>query len=606
MPHNPYLFQYYCLVIFTVLLFGGAFFIKALRTPQKVIGVILLFLPILYFYWIIDIHIVDIPYIDDYDLLQSIYDLTRDSNLLSKIKALFLQVNQHRFAYERIVMWLILKINGAENIRQQIIAGNFFLLGVLFVFYKVLKNEGISWYYLIPISFLYFNLVYYENAHWGIASIQNTSIIFFALLSLYKIGSERRSDWWIALGSAVLLTFISGNGILIWIIGALMLLLKKRYRNLAIWGGTAALVLLFYFLFDYHFINASGDSPFKHPIYNLSFFLLFLGNILLLDEPHPMNFAHHPDLVACVILGGCISIVFFVWALRTLLITGINRTTSVISGGFLFVMGTAAMLVFSRPITMYATLSDGLLSRRYMIFGMLVVVVTYMAIIVMLKKQRKFLITTGVLSLIISVAINFSSYFMHVSKLRNQYEVLSLDSFYWKNYGMMMSFGDRFGEKLFWNHPTRMTTLIDNLAKSGIYSLPNTTYPVVSSKFQGAKVDSVAFSGKITVGKTLRHNYWLGKNTDYHNLSYLRTDDTKLIPHYFQLRSSTHLFLLPAIPVANKWRDFLSKRTYYDNVYQYSFYGNKFYPGSYDLFIVGKEKGDGRWKAISRGDKLKL
>jgi hypothetical protein len=603
---DPYLFQYYSLVLLTALLFGATFFVRTLQPAQKYIGAILALLPVAYFYWIINVHIVDIPYIDDYDLLENIYALTLDLSLADKIKVLFSQINQHRFAYERIVMWLILKVNGAESIRQQILIGNTFLLGTMFLFYRVFKREGISWFYMIPVCFVFFSLVYYENANWGIASIQNSSLIFFVLLSFYLIGSEKKNSFWLSLGSALLVTFVSGSGLLVWVIGGLILLLQKRYRDVTIWSAAAVLVILFYFLYDYHFIQRTGDSVFVHPIYNLSFFLLFIGNVLYLDKPHPMIFQHYPDLVACVILGAGIMMVFCGWVFRTWFITGITRTACFIIGAFLFVMGNAAMLVLSRPINLYATTADGLISRRYMIFGVVILIAAYMALVLISKKYKKITIATGISAMLVALVIHFVSYFMSVSQLRRQYEALSLDSFYWKNYGMMMSYGDRFGEKLFWNDPIRMTKLIANLDSSGIYSLPKTSYPVVSSKFQGVLADSAVFSGKFASYTTLKYNYWLDKITDYLTVSYRRTKESRLTPYYFQLKSPSHLFILPALPVANSGKNFLQKRTYYGETYQFSAFTNKFRPGSYEVFVVGKDTGSGRWKSQFTGKSVKL
>jgi len=603
---DPSLFLYYSVVLCLSIFFAITFFVKALRPIQKYVGFILLLVPLSYFYWIIDIHILNVPFTDDYDLLESILNITSDISFLDKIKVLFSQINQHRFAYERIVMWLILIINGAESIQLQIVVGNLFLLGILFLFFQILKREGISWYFIIPISFMLFNLVYYENANWGIAAIQNTSLIFFAFLSAYALGTASKKSWYWAIAAAIIASFTSGSGLLTWFIGIAILVVQQRYRNLAVWICTATGIFLFYFLFDYHIIDSAAESPLKHPIYNLSFLLAFWGNVLYLDKPHPIISGNYYDVAACVALGFFIGIVFIGWIIKTFKNFKVSKSAAFISGAFMFSMGTGAMLVLSRPIAFYVTYGGELLSRRYMIFGAVLVITAYMALIIVLKHSKKIGVFVGVSAMLLAIALNFFSYFTSIAQLRRQHDTLSLDPHYWRHYGMMMSFGDRFGEKLFWNHPTRMTNLIRNLESSGIYKLPETNFPVISSQ---VKQDTVqAKIGKFYFSNELKYNYWLSKESNFIQLHYSTLVDPDFQPSYFQLRSTAHLFILPAFPSPNTLNDFLSKKTYYSNRYDFSFFANKFVPGSYEVWIVGK-KGTGEkgvWESKFSGQKIQM
>jgi hypothetical protein len=602
---DPYLFEYYSVVLLLALLFAGSFFVGILKPLQRFSAILLLIIPALYFYLIIDEHILNVPYIDDYDLLESIHNLTRESSFLDKIKVLFSQINQHRFAYERVVMWLILVITGSENIKLQIIIGNAFLLGILYLFFRVLKKESISWYFLIPVNFFLFNLVYYENANWGIAAIQNTSLLFFAFLCAYSLGSTEKKSWYVAIAAALLATFTSGSGLLTWIIGFVILLFQKKFKSLGIWITLSLAVFFFYFLFDYHVIPSSGQSFLKHPLYNLSFLLAFWGNALYLEKPHPTLSGNYYDIAACVALGAAIGLVFLSWLLRWFQKKQSDKTDYFLLGSMMFAMGTGAMLVMSRPIDFYVTYGGELFSRRYMIFGVTLLIAAYCGLVILTKKYRNAGNFILVSAMVFAIGLNFTSYFMSLPYLRKQYEQLSLDRFYWNKYTMLLSFGDYFGDKLFWNHPTRMKNLVSDLASTGIYTFPAENFPAEAKNRSGDSTRRT--EGKFEKFSETKNN-WLGKPSRNIHLTYFGSENSQFTAGYFQLRSKKHLFVLPALPIANTLQNFIFQRKYYSNEFRYAFFANKFLPGTYQVWVVGRETADpkSRWKSGFTGTTITL
>lgn len=602
---DPYLFEYYSVVLLLIILLGSSFYIKRIRPLQSFFGILLILIPVSYFYWSVNTHIVNIPFTDDYNLLQSLYDLTHKEGLLDKTKALFSQINQHRFAYERIVMWLILIVTGSENITFQIVVGNMFLIGIGYLFYKTLKREGISWYAMIPIAFMLFNLVYYENANWGIAAIQNTSLIFFVLLSVYALGSNGSGNWYLALIVALVASFTSGSGLLVWLIGGIIMIFQKKFKKLLVWACIAIIVYLFYFLFDYQIIGSSGNG--LHILYSFLFLLAFWGNALFLDKAHPLISGHYYDLAACVALGVAIGFVSCFWFVRFIKQCH-NKTSVFVTGSFLFLMGTGAMLVLSRPIDFYVTSGGEVLSRRYMIFGVALLITAYTALIILLKPYRTLTLVIYVSAMTLAVGLNFVSYFMSASQLRRQTETLSLDPFYWRNYGMLMSFGSNFNEKLFWNHPTQMTRLINDLESSRIYSLPDIPLPLVSNQLSGISAEKESFSGSIHYVNEQKFHPWTNKYVDHFSLAYSGSSDSDFSVLYFQLKSKDHLFVLPAYPIVNNLSNFLISRTYYSNQREYSSYSQKFARGNYEVWVVGTHKSSNRqkWKAQFTGRQIQL
>lgn len=337
---------------------------------SRYVWIAILVIPIVYFYAIIFSYTNNIPYKDDYVLLESVFKMDTANSFADFLKSFLQQVNQHRFGFERTVMWLIYKISGNENIKVQIIIGNLFLLGILYLLYNQFKNLKLSLAYFTPIPLILFNLTYFENAMWGIAAIQNTPIIFFALLTVHFLVNPKNSSFLWAIIAATTTLFTSGNGISIWLVGILILVIQRRWKNLGIWLISTLLLFSFYFLYDYEMIPSERTNLVKHPFLNIQYILAFWGNVFFQNIPHPDVGSRYIDIFFCVLTGVFLFIVMIglFWRIFK---TSLNENTDVflIFGGMAFLACTGLMLVFSRPLEVSILHGGEVLSRRYMIFG---------------------------------------------------------------------------------------------------------------------------------------------------------------------------------------------------------------------------------------------
>ncbi|TKT92156.1 hypothetical protein FDK13_11990 [Dyadobacter frigoris] len=584
------------------LLFGLTFLSKSLQKFRDFLGLGLIIVPVGYFYIILSAHVINVPYEDDYNLLETIYNLKNGSGFTNTAKILFEQVNQHRFAFERIVMLIMVFFTGTVDIKLQVMLGNLFMLGILYLFFLTFKKEKVSWYYFIPVPYILFNLVYFENAIWGIAAIQNTPLLFFAMLTVYFIGKPDKRSWIFAVLAAIVTMFISGSGMLTWIIGGVILLFQKRYKLLAQWIGIAIVFILFYFLFDYQFVSTGHGKVWEHPIFNLIFIFGFWGNALYLDIPHPLTPVFYKDMVLCVFLGMGIFAVFLGWITRMFLNKNMPWTNWFLLGAFMFLMGTGAMFIVSRPSGNFLMYGGNIFSRRYMIFGVVLLAIAYVGLILIVKNYKNISLSVFVLSLVGCLALNFVSYFYSIRSVREQHEKLSLDAYYWKNYNTLLSVGFNYGDKPFWNHPTKMKNLINNLEKQGLLHLYETDkLPPANRLIQETeKVDE--YAPKLNIQLSIRNN------DDNMPIRYIKFETKKRMhpkPAYFVLVSDQYTNLLPAIPVPNSLSDFLKKRTYYGEKYSYSFYKRKVPKGKFDIWILsGGEKDSGKWESRYTREKI--
>lgn len=582
---NPYLFEYFGLVLLLLLLFGISFFWKKSQIIRAILGIGLILLPILYFYLILDIHSVNIPYTDDFALLETIAKFQREPDFLEKTKLFFEQVNQHRFAFERAVMLLMVFFTGTINIKLQILLGNLFLLGILYLFYRTIQKEKVSWYYFIPVPYILFNLIYYENAIWGIAALQNTPLIFFAFLTFYGLNRGDTVGWVLGIFMALIATFVSGTGMLAFIIGAIILIFQKRFNLVLVWTAIAAGVILFYFLFDYTFIESDSKSVLAHPIFNSLLMQGFVGNVLYLDSPHPPMTSFYPDMLACVILGFGIGLIFLLWALRFFFITKKSLGNYwFLLGAFLFLLGTGAMFVLSRPSNNYFMLGGNIFSRRYMIFGVVSVVTAYVGLVILAKRIPLFQKGVLFMGMVSFIGLNFYSYFTSLIQLRSQREELQLDAYYFKNYSTFLTTGLKFEDIPFWNHPTRMKELVAMIESDGISNFyASDRFPDANSLLTRTTKNRQPFGSSVDANVGYRIGYF---NRPAEYIHFYTSMENGQKPAYFLLASDKYTLLLPAIPKVNSWKDFILTRSYYKNIYHYGQFRTKFPSDIYQVWIV--------------------
>lgn len=599
---NPHLFEYYTIVILTLVLFGATFFEGRIQSWRKWLGIALMLMPVLYFFILFDAHAINIPFTDDFNLLETVLQLRKKEGFSDKIKLLFEQVNQHRFGFERVVMLIMVWITGTVNVKLQIFIGNLFLFGIGWLLFISLKKESISWYFFIPVPFLLFNLIFFENAYWGIAALQNTPLLFFAFLTAYGLARQDGKGMWIALIAAVLTTFTSGSGMLTWIIGVLLLAFQRRWQWLAGWVLAAVAILSFYFFFDYLIIPAAGESVFAHPVFNAIFVMAFWGNALFLDVRHPLVPSFHPDLIWCVMLGAGIALIFAVWGVRLLLNRKQTWSDWFLGGSMMFALGTGAMFVISRPINDYVMRGGTVFSRRYMIFGVVLLATCYVFLIVLAKNSEIWKKRISIIATVVFIALNFVSYFLSIVQIRRLHDELAIDSYFWKNYNTLLSVGDNFTDIPFWNHPTRMKNLIKDLEAEGLtdfyqfYNLPSHRQLLGgnTSKIGRSKAEFDATSQYRNGGYNIRakyFNFWL------------RPVERMQEPVYFVLESPAYNIVLPAVPVPHQFPDFLRSTSYYSNNFQYSLFKPKLPQGTYRAWYMARDV-SGKWQPEYTGKKV--
>ncbi|MFD2933871.1 hypothetical protein [Spirosoma flavum] len=196
---------------------------------------VLLVIPILIFGLVWQQYAVNIPKWDDHALRAFLFYSDQDPTFTGKIYQLFKQHNEHRIVYDRLITTLDYWLFGKLNYVHLMLVGNLSLVGLLVVFMAVLRRSqpgraSQSVMYALPIALLLFNLSQWENMFWGMASLQNFSVVLWVIAAFYFLSYTNK--WGLAFVAGVLATLTSGNGLMVWPIGFVLIALQlTRYRS---------------------------------------------------------------------------------------------------------------------------------------------------------------------------------------------------------------------------------------------------------------------------------------------------------------------------------------------------------------------------------------
>lgn len=460
---------------------------------RSVAGVLLL-IPIVAFWFVWNQYAVNVPKWDDHVLRAFLFNLDNETSVSGKIYQFFKQHNEHRIVYDRVVTWVDFSLFGKLSYRHLTIVGNLSLLGILVIFGNVLgrsiAGSGKDYltnglFYLAPVAFLLLNLSHWENMFWGMASLQNFTVMLWVFWSIYLLAFTERI--WPAFLLAIAATLTSGNGLLVWPIGFAILLVqflseKRPYRwALLIWAvGAIGLITLYFY--DY-------QKPPGNPAVRGTFFDLLKG-WLAFNGAAAEAFPIATPFAECLILGGIITaLVLFSWLYcleKGLIIKRFSSFTYFFVATTAFLLVTAATVAWSRV----GFGMNGLITSRYKLYSLLLLSLIYSFTIV--QQQRTGRTWAFYAGLVFSFILMGSSYLTYLSdttwlrqwSLTNQFNwthnannpTISIDSVSKHYTSLAPAFYDRVLPAIF--GPTNQTAVPIKLAKTpDEYSVSNTTMP---------------------------------------------------------------------------------------------------------------------------------
>lgn len=128
-------------------------------------------LPLLLYGLVFETYAVNIPLFDDHALRHFLIKYQQAGSPARRLALIFGQHNEHRIAYDRLVVliqyWFSREINFVSMMR----VGNLALPAVAAVWYAQLRRDGFTGWQWLPLVVLLFSLSIHENTFWGMAAL---------------------------------------------------------------------------------------------------------------------------------------------------------------------------------------------------------------------------------------------------------------------------------------------------------------------------------------------------------------------------------------------------------------------------------------------------
>ena len=309
-------------------------------------------IPIVAFYSLLFLNAVNIPINDDYETILGFSCKYADANSWSKKYILLTQFYwESRLITTRLLVLLENFLLGHIDIKWLILSTNLSLLITAKYLIGAVKNKSGREYIILCIVLLLFNLGYYDAVFWANDAIHYQFTVLFLSICFYWLMDMGIRAQIISSVSAMMAVISFGNGLLVFPIAIVLLLLNGKKIMAAIWLVPSTLFYLWYF----------NDSPhpelihFHHLRDYFEYSCLFLGNIFQFQYQSVLPF-----------IAGASIWLLFIW----LMFKKIYIDQPLITGMLLFCLASSLIAAQFR-------LNLGVeeaLSNRYGIFSVLALV----------------------------------------------------------------------------------------------------------------------------------------------------------------------------------------------------------------------------------------
>ena len=525
-----------------------------------IVGGVLVALPVLVWGFILQRYAVNVVLFDDYALLRFITHwadpATPWSTRLSELVAVH---NTHYIIYDRLVALATYYTTGHINFLVMIGLGNVALLGIVWRLWTVFREMDLPVWAFLPVPCWVLSLQSHENMFWAMAGLQNFTVVWFVLESLYQLHRRQSLVWPLVLGVAAVLT--SGNGVLAFLVGSLVLVHQRR-RGLSgvIWWGITALVMLVR-------LTILPVNEHKTPFVNwISNTFLSLGSAMTNQDDRLL-----PMIVGIGLTGllglALLTWLFGLWSVGKRLQK--QPTTNVLMAFAVVTLATALLLAIYRP-------TEDILRDRYKIYAHLGLSMAYLLVLSVTNQRWQLagagLVTAG------AVMMNVAAFHANMPNVVSAHQLRQADAFNFHYYQTTVPLP-------YFHGP--IDSLLLEAKQRDTYQFPVTfsppnTWPTV------ALTTPVSVS---TAPDLAVNNSMIGYHPDVAQIG---------VPDLFRVQEGPgslgiyvviesingQRFLIPSVPAKSGFRRFLTTGQLFREGVSTSFFARRFPPGEYQIKIL--------------------
>lgn len=504
---------------------------------------------ILYFYFLAE-YSLNIPKWDDHALKAFVLDFQNADGIWAKFQTFFKQHNEHRIAFDRLITLIVFQIHGSIDYRWLMWIGNFTLIGVLLIFYKIFQKQKIALLFFAPIPLILFQLQLWENTFWGMAALQNFGIIFFIFMLLYLICSEKKGHFYGALLFAFFAAYTSGNGITVFPVCVVLLVLQTRFKETIIFGIASIILIGAYF---YHY----QMPPSNPPMVGIGLGKIVVGFFSFLGSVFDLMPNSSGRIKLTIVAGGILCIMSAIIAIYLIFNSKLLKKNRSLSHTELFVLGVLMFLMGTAIVVTVARISFGeisLLTSRYKIYAILLLITVYTFTISKIElTHRNWL---AFIFILMAISFNLLANYLHVKEVVNFRNQLISFAINWKLYPEIQN-------------PKPTITL---------YETPILALDTDISLLKKSIKLSPLFKGDYR--KNVRDNSVLVQNSSIKNVYDLNNGSFLIV------QSPQRTYLMPTLLVNYPPYAFLRTGQYWQNGFEGELNYNEFENGTYQLGIM--------------------
>ena len=336
-------------------------------------GVAGLVIPTVAYFTFIHQYAVNVPYADqwysDVPLLGKFYSHTLT------LGSLWTPHFDHRMLFPNLIVLALAESTHFNIVFEDYLGGLFLVVAVgLLIAAHKRRSPSTPLVYYCPVALLMFSFVQFQNSLWGFQIAWYLVMLMLALaILLLDRPTLGRLALTGAIGAAAVGSFSSLQGLLIWPIGLVLLLQRRRPAGpIVAWVASAVITGGVYFYHLAYWGPSNRLAVLAHPMTALKFFFFSIGAVVGNQATNP---ATHPSLPT-MLLG----VVVFSVAVWVVIVLGLRRDTS--SGSPIGVALVLFGLLFAVVITQGRAWSSLLpYEPRYTTYNLLVLVGCYLALL---------------------------------------------------------------------------------------------------------------------------------------------------------------------------------------------------------------------------------
>ncbi|HNI38001.1 MAG TPA: hypothetical protein PKZ68_06875, partial [Pseudomonadales bacterium] len=265
---------------------------------------------------------------------------------LQKIGAFFYPNNEHVTAFSHLLYFLQYQLLGEIRFYGLTLIGHLIIVATGCVLGCTINNARRPFYFAL-FTIGYLNLYYWDSSFKAMTAISNQAVILFSLAALFAL--VRCKNFALGIFFALLATFSQGNGVLIWLVGAIILLLNaetqtRRFVTLALWLSCAVSAYVLYAWARHTYGSPSPISlAYLQAHWQNTWLWQMLGAVLAFLGSTVFSAVH---LGIAIALGGVALLVALFWLLR------FRQRDWLISGVLLFILAAMFLKAVATGITL--------------------------------------------------------------------------------------------------------------------------------------------------------------------------------------------------------------------------------------------------------------